>query len=224
MTTDQNLGVSPKDLLTCFFTECEKQFRFLEQRHHFSYLSGLVKYQGGRQIITPYKGVVSEAPFVAVTRYEKDFQAFEVSYSEDNYAVDCHFIYDHYQRLSFQEVLRAAKKSLTLSQTAYYTASVRTMQSVILDISETLKHGQKTLLPPSEKIIERALTMREMTLEQKIREQYRKSLDMISQKAAKAFTEKDFTAVIELFQPYEMDLSASDRKKLEVAKRKILEV
>ena len=33
-----------RDLLTCFFAECESGFRFLELKHGYSYMSGLVDY------------------------------------------------------------------------------------------------------------------------------------------------------------------------------------
>ena len=90
-------------------------------------------------------------------------------------------------------------------------------------IAAGVKKHRRVVLEPGQKLLDRALTMRGKRLEQRIREQHKNDIQKASIEGAKAFLEKDFRRVIELFVPYETYLSAADLKKLNLARRNMLQ-
>ena len=220
---NNKLRASSGDLLTCFFTECESQFRFLEQKHGYSYLSGLVEYRGGRQIITPYRNQFIDGPFRAVTRYEHDSINLEIVYGDKDYALEAYACYEHIYRLSLSDILSAVKKPDAGRTRHWLVTHEELVQDSVRSIANTVRKQWRHFLNPKPKVIERALSIRSKLMEQAIREQYKQEMDMASREAAKAFLEKDFTMVLMLLMPYERDLSPGDAKKLGLARRSLLE-
>ncbi|GJL85763.1 MAG: hypothetical protein DHS20C02_15380 [Micavibrio sp.] len=215
-----NIEREPSEyLLACFFAECETQFRFLETKHGFKYFSGLVDYKGGRQIITPYKNQTIENGFQAMTRYEKDDDAFEIIFDDMYLSLEGYAYYNRINRFEFSEVLEAAKKTdsvLTGKKPVHHRDGVR---EAIEQIATPFKNHIKHFVAPTPKLIERALTMRGKRIEHKVRSHYEAIVQEACAKAAKAFLKKNYQSVIELLSPYERDLSAADLKKLEKAKK-----
>ncbi len=215
-----NIEREPSEyLLACFFAECETQFRFLETKHGFHYFSGLVEYKGGRQIITPYKNQTIENGFQAMTRYEKDDDAFEIIFDDMYLSLEGYAYYNRINRFEFSEVLEAAKKTdsaLTGKKPVHHRDGVR---EAIEQIAAPFKSHIQYFIDPGEKQIERALTMRNKRMEHNIRAHHETIVQEASAKAAKAFLEKNYQFVIELLSPYKKDLSAADLKKLEKAKK-----
>ena len=106
---NKELQEPTEQLLACFFTECESQFRFLEQKYGFTYLSGLVEYRGGRQIIQPYQNQAVEPPFQAVTRYEKDDVCLEITYGDKEQVLEPYVYFGTIYRLAAAEILMARR-------------------------------------------------------------------------------------------------------------------
>ena len=212
-----------KDLLSCFFTECETQFRFLELEHGFHYFSGLVQYKGGRAIITPYKDHKDQTiknGFQAMTRYEKDDDAFEIVFDDMYLSLEGYAYYNRVHRFEFSEMLEAAKRSdsaiLIKKKSVSHKESLReTVKQMAAPFRSHIEH----FIKPNPKLIERALTMRGKRMEHQIRSHYKTIIEESCTKAAKAFLEKNYQSVIKLLMPYERDLSAADLKKLEKAKQ-----
>ncbi len=211
--------ISSRELLTCFFEECEVRFNFLERKHGFSYISGLVSYKGGRQIITPYKNQDALDSFWATTRYEKDNDSFEIVFADGEFRVEGFACYNRIDRFAFTEILRAAKKPNPVISGNPWVQHREAMQETIQQMADSFKGHAACLLDPGEKLIDRAYAMRAKQIERQIRNQYKADVKSASTKAAKAFRAKDFREVIELLSLYEKDLGPSDRKKLEKARK-----
>ena len=195
----------------------------MEQKHGYSYLSGLVEYRQGRQIITPYNRQNIQGPFLAVTRYEKDNQSLEILYGDKEFAIESYLYYDQVYRLSLGQMLAAVKKSDAGPTRHWLVTHEDLIVESIAGIARTVKKQWRHFLCPTPKIIERALTIRGKLMEQAVREQHKQDIEDASREAARAFMEKDFLKVIALLVPYERHLSASDLKKLTLARRNLLE-
>ena len=212
---------SSRDLLACFFSECESRFRFLEQRHGYSYLSGLVEYRQGRQIITPYQGEDILGSFRAVTRYEKDDLSLEILYGDAEYSVEGYAYFQHIYRLNLSEILSAVKKSDHDIRGNWLVTRKDMLEKTLNGMAESLRKHKRFFIDPNPKIIDRAMTMRSKRIEQAVREQYRKDIQHASTQAARAFMEKNFRRVVEIYSPYEKDLNAADLKKLMLARKNL---
>lgn len=208
--------------MTCFFEECESQFRFLEEKHGYLYLSGLAEYQSHYKIITPYKNVRSgpETPFFAVTRYERDNQAIELFYGDKNYALDVYIYPDSIRRFSLQDIIAAARKNPSeYNHMSYLTEKDMIAQSLEWFSTSMRKHPQ--ILSPGEKLMKRAEVMRERILEQSVRAHLETLIRTASERAAEAFVAKDYGLVVEILSLYQDHLSRSDLKKLRIAREKL---
>jgi hypothetical protein len=195
----------------------------LEQKHEFRYISGLAEYRGGHLLIRPYNLQDIDGCFWAVTRYERGENAIELSYGDKDYALDIHFIFGHTHRFSLHELLRAGKKNPHGSGARRWIQAQATLEEHILALASLLFEHEKLLLEPDEKLIDRAMTMRQTNMHHQIHEQYQRELRESAQKAAQAFLDRDYRRVIELMAPYERHLSSSDVKKLKLARRYLLE-
>ncbi len=214
---------SSQELLTCFFAECETQFRFLELKHDYHYFSGLVHYSDGRQVITPYKNQSIDGVFWAATRYEKDESVFEIIFGDKDFSLEGYACFDRINRFGFEQIMDAAKKPNADIGGGRQIYSAEEVQETLQDIAQPFKNHLQYFTRPSPKLIERALNMRGKRMQHQIYERYKSMVEDASAKAAKAFLEKDYGAVVELLLPFERDLSASDRKKLEKARAKCKE-
>ncbi len=220
-------GSSARDLLGCFFHECERDFRFLEQKYRFGYLSGLVEYRRNVKIIKPFQNIESLANiadnFQAITRYEHKDIAIEIGFFKNKLSIEGHVYFDPVQRFSLSEVLTAAKK---------HCGAIGGDEGLIREelIAQSLKSMAKSLqkhidyfIEPSEKLIERAHMIRSKRIEQAVRQHFTTMLEDNSKEAARAFTNKDYQKVLTLLQPYEPYLGNADIKKLLLARKHLLD-
>lgn len=212
---------SAKDLLACFFTECESRFRFLEQKHDFHYLSGLVRYKDGRQIITPYRNQDVPKDFWAITRYEKDNIALEIVYGDEEFVIESYVYFQNIHRLNLSEILWAAKKDDGSVSGNRWASREAFLRDIICNMAASVEKHKRHILNPTQKTIDRAVTMRAKRLEENIREQYKKDLEKATTIAARAFHDRDFKRVLELLSPYEKDLATADSKKLMRARKNL---
>ena len=214
--------LSTHELLRCFFSECERHFRFLEQRYDYSFFYGLAEYRNNYKVIRPFLEDHVDQSFIAITRYEKENQAIEITFGSDQYYLEGHTYYSPIERFEFSEILSAAKKPND------YVAGDRGLKSATLiesTVSTMARHVEKSariLLEPKQKILDRAMTMRHSRLEHAIRQIHADGLQIVCASAAKAFREKNYRLVVELLEPHKNYLKKADLKKLERAKKTLL--
>lgn len=211
-----------QNLLTCFFKECESQFRFLEEKHGYLYLSGLAEYHKNYKIIKPYNGQTpaDNQPFFALTRYEQHDQAIEVMYGDNQYILEIFIYPDAVSRLSLRDMIMATRgdssavKDLSyLTEPEHVTKSLKWFAQAIIDNPKVIK--------PSAKLIERASTMRSKLIEHGVRAHLDRLVEDSTTKAAAAFVEKNYAKVIDLLMPYQNFLGSSALKQLRIAQQKL---
>lgn len=218
-----DLRVSTSELLACFFAESEKQFRFLEEKHGYVYLSGLAEYKNNYKIIVPYKHKNVEEPFLAVTRYEKNERAIELCYGHENYVIDMFIYIDYATRLSMRDLMTAMRSDFRFEEKPVWLKEPDLIKTALGHYSRALEKHAEKLVPPGLKLVDRALTIRGKLVEQTIREYHKKAQDDASVKAAQAFMKKDYKSVIEILSPFADALDAADLKKLKIAYKKLIE-
>jgi hypothetical protein len=209
------------ELLSCFFSECESRFRFLEVEHGFRYVSGLTSYHNGRQVLRPYRGQETPNPFWATTRYEKGNYALEIVYGDSDYSIESYAYINMVNRLHIDELLKAGRKSELLSGNARNVSENISLEKALESLSDMYKNNPACIIDPEQHLIERAITMRGRLLEETIMRHYRDTIEVVSAQGARAYTQKDYERVVELLSPYEQYLTPSDLKKLARAKKKI---
>lgn len=218
----QKLRANPQDLLTCFFSECERQFRFLELRHGYSYLSGLATYKNNYKIIIPYNNTTVPEPFLAVTRYERDNLAFEFLYGYEDFVIEVNLYINNITRLSLKDLMDASRVPYVFEKSLSWVTYEGYIEEALGKFAAAIRENEKKFLSPSDKLIERALTMRGKLMEQAVREQYKTALHEASVRAAQAYMRKDYALVVEILQPFERDLSKADLKKLKLAREALV--
>ncbi|NCT41311.1 MAG: hypothetical protein GW778_06600 [Alphaproteobacteria bacterium] len=219
---DQISSANSHTLLTCFFKECESQFRFLEETHGYLYLSGLAEYQRHFKVIKPYKDVKepAKAPFYAVTRYERDNQAIEVFYGDRNYALEVYVYPDPARRLNLNDMISAARKTPSSARHLSYLTEDADISQSLKWFADTIRNNPK-ILSLDEKLIKRAEIMQQTLLEQSIRSHLDTQIAEASRRAAEAFADQDYTLVVALLDIYADYLGSADLKKLRIAHEKI---
>lgn len=210
------------DLVTCFFEECERTFRFLELEHGFVYLSGLVSHHNGREIITPYQNQKIDDIFQLTTRYERDNIVIEIKYGDDDFSVEPYLYYNFIQRLGWDDVLRVTKKRNNQDSVRRNVLRVHDIKSTIENMSALMKENAASLVSPTNAIIRKAAALREKHIEETLRSRAKDQVKQATKTAAKAYRTKDYKLVIEVLTPYEFTLKRSDLKKLNQARKKFL--
>ena len=213
---------SAKQLLEHFFSGCESKLRFLEQRHGFTYISGLAEYRNNSKIIRPWRGQEVEETFIALTRYERAETALEIVFGEQQFIIESYVYYGPYQRFSLAEVLTAARKFSKGRTNDWGITRPQLIDESLMRIAKNLQNHHKAVLEPNEKLRERMLTIRDVQLEQAVRQHFSRTLKEATLAAAKAFREKNFRMVISMLEPYKNFLPSSELKKLQLAKKQIL--
>lgn len=218
---NQIVSANSHDLLTCFFQESEKQFRFLEEEHGYMYLSGLAEYQKNYKIIKPYKNDRQDGkpPFFAVTRYEKQTHAIEILYGDKQYVLEIYIYPDMVTRLNLREIIAAMRSDYPIMQNVSHLLEKEKITQSLALFSQVMQKNPK-IIEPSERLIERATTMQSKLMEQGVREHLKKLVQNASILAAEAFVDKNYTKVIDLLEPLEGYISISDQKKLNIARKK----
>lgn len=216
------LRASSSDLLACFFSECEKRFRFLEQRHGYSYLSGMATYKNNYKIIVPYTHTSSvQDPFLAVTRYEKDNHALEILYGDDDYIMEVFIYIDPITRISLKDLMAAKRVPYAMPDKMSWVTQNALIEKMVQAFAHTVKEHKKSFLLPDAKLVERALTMRSKLTEQTVRAHYKKGMEDASVRAAQAYMQKNYQEAVETLEPFEKNLSKSDLKKLKLARENL---
>lgn len=210
-------GLPAGELLRCFFSECERQFRFLEERYSFSFLYGLVEYKNNFKLIKAVPNQDVDVPFQAIVRYEKDTRAIELLYGGEQFQIDAYIYYDPIDRFSFPEILKASRKDVGVPVGDWGVTDSERVKKTTGEMAQVVDQYARILLDPSEKVLSRAKTMREALLEQAVRQRHAEILDVIAEDAATAYRKKDFRKVIELLKPHEPHLKKAELKKLQRA-------
>ncbi len=204
-------------LLPCFFEHGENSFSFLEDEHGYKPVHGLVTYQAGRKIITPFKGQDYEVPFFALLRFEKAISAIEISFGDLDYYLEPSIYLDLYERFSLGDLAQAAMQDTAGLENSCFLTEPRDLIGALDGLGQALRKNMNVFIEPDVKIVERAKKMRTKRLEQSIKEQHRRYIQIMSEKAAEAFADKDYKSVIMILRPLGGDLYPADRKKLEIA-------
>lgn len=213
----------PATLARTFFVECEKQLRFLEQKHDFTYMSGLAEYKNNYHIVRPWAvGQDIEPHFLAMTRYEKNDTALEILYKGEDHRFEVFLYYNTVLRFTIPEMLTAARKKAFAPELARNLVTPAQIVSTLTLLAKDCKKHGKYFLEPSPKLQERAQTIRTKQTEQAVRQHYLRTVQEASTLAAKAYREKDYRQVITLLEPHRKHLPPRDLKKLDLAKKFLL--
>jgi hypothetical protein len=215
--------VAARDLLDHYFAECERKFRFIEQQHGFSYLSGLAEYRNNSKIIRPYGGrEIGGGEFMAITRYERGDVALEIQYGEARMAMECFVYFAPAQRFSLTEILTAARKAPKGKVVDWGITRSILIDENISRLSRTVQTHHKLVLDPGPKMLERMATIRDIQIEQAVRRQFTEMIRKASTQAAIAFREKNYREVVSMLEPYRNHLPAAELKKLQLARRQLV--
>ncbi|MCC6597542.1 MAG: hypothetical protein IT559_01985 [Alphaproteobacteria bacterium] len=212
------LNFADPELIKCFFSQCERKFRFLEQKHEFSYISGLAEYKNAYKIIKPYQGQKTPSPFLAMTRYEKENQTLEILYGGADFMLEVYSCHGHILRFTPAEILMAARKSSAYLPNTRGLSHSAAIEDALENLSKALRKHVKTLLNPSQRLLDRAQTIHNKQLEQAVRKRHRNTIEDACRQAAKAYREKDYPKVIQILEPHKNALGKADLKKLYLAK------
>ena len=205
------------ELLRCFFSECERKFRFLEERHGYNFFYGLVEYRKNFKLIKAVESYDNLGSFQAIVRYEKNEQALEVLYGSEQFQIEGYVYYNAVDRYTFSEILKAAKKQGDIFQCDWGLTDTKLTEEAISQFARAVEKNARTLLEPNPRILERANTIRNTLLEQTIRQYHTEMLKSVSEDAARAFREKNYRRVIELLNPHKEYLKKAELKKLQRA-------
>jgi hypothetical protein len=207
------------NLLSCFFTECERNFRFLDQAYGYSYIGGLQEQRGRHKIIKPYYNQGVEKSFTALTRYERGNQVIELVFGAEHYLLEGYVYYDPVQRFEFSEVLAAAKKNDVGASCAWGLMDEGALAKTIDRIADAVRRYTNYFTNADDKLIKRAHIIRSKRMEQAVRKQFEAQMEYACALAAKAFWERDYFKVVEFLEPLEGYLGRSDLKKLHLARK-----
>lgn len=201
-----------------FFSECESKFRFLELHHNFSYMNGLQELKDHRKIIKPYdENSLLDDNTLAITRYERGNIVIEITFSYPFGHTECLIFYDPILRFSLQDLLMAARKTITTED-----MTLKDAPRTLIHLAEDLRTHVETLLNPTQKMLDRALSIRHTRIEEVVRKNFMQNLKTRVNSAARAFTEKNYRQVIILLTPYKKYLEPTEAKKLEIAKKRLI--
>ncbi len=209
-------------LLTCFFEDCENQFRFLQDDYEYIQFSGLVTYRHNHKIIIPFHSSTNVShPYVACARYELKDWAFEIVFDEDQMKINQYFYHKGIHKFSKDDLLKTAKKTCAFKALDKPVANKQSISDMFMEFADFLKRYKNWVLLPDDKFIERAIVMKEKLMEQQLREKLDKDMKDISEMAARAYMQKNYKKVIELLMPYKQILTGADQKKLVQARENI---
>lgn len=215
-------AVDSKGLLSCFFEECERQFRFLELDHGFRYVSGLASTKSGRQIIAPYNRQIIDPPFWAVTRYERHETVLELGYGDHGYIIEAYIYCGPYKRFAWLELLHALKKDDERAATCRAVKDEYLISDTVAGFAGVLKDNADHFAAPAPALIHKATTIRSMRIQEQIRQNHKRQITKASRLAAKAMARGDYRHVVELLHPHRDHIGRTDRQKLKHAREKLM--
>lgn len=210
-------------LLKSFFSECERHFRFLEQRYGYGFFCGLCEYQNNYKIIKPFNGHndISDS-FIAVTRYEHSNQAIEIVYNSDQFFMDGYVFYSPADRFGFSEILNASQRADPRVDSDWGITDNVLITRIVERFAQGFKKNASLILNPQGKILDKALRIRHSKLETVIKKRHNEDIKLICEQAALAFREQNYRLVVKLLEPYKNYLKQADLKKLDRAKKYLL--
>ncbi len=214
--------LSVDELLRCFFSECERNFRFLEERYGYHFICGLAEYQKNYKIIKPLNDQKIYDSFSAITRYEKEEHAIEIVYGNEQFLIEAYTFYNPYDRFELSEILTAARRNDEELNGDWGVTNPDLIQKTIKRLANNLQSHARIVLDPKAKLLERAMTIRNTRLEQAIRQKHSDSIENACKDAASAFRKKDYRRVVQLLEPHKGYLKKADIKKLERARKSLL--
>ena len=210
------------ELLRCFFSECERRFRFLQDRHGYHFICGLGEYRNNYRIIRPPDGRRIDESFLAVARYEQHERAIEMTYAHERFAIEAHAFYNCYERFGLDEMLSAARKNAEELRGDWGAASPALVQKTLRRIAADLETYAHIILEPKPRLLARAVTIRNSRVEHAVRQKHRDLVAKACKDAAAAYRKKDYRNVVALLGPHEKHLQKADLKKLSRAKKYLL--
>ncbi len=214
--------LSADELLRCFFSECERHFRFLEERYGYNFICGLAEYQKNYKIIKPLNNQKIDGSFLAVTRYEKDNKAIEITYGNEQFLVEAHTFYNPFDRFQLAEILIAARKDEKKLTGDWGVTNPDLIQKTVQRMAHALEKHARIVLEPGPKLLDRAMTIRNARLEQSIRQKHNDIIKSVCEDAAGAYRMKNYRRVVQLLEPHKNYLQKADIKKLARAKKFLL--
>lgn len=135
-----------QSLLDPFFQECKKQLSFLEKNEKFTSISGLTQYHKGRVIIIPYYTQDhAQYPFYALSRYESNTSAIEISYGDYDLSLHCHIIYKQTYRFELSTLLQAINAPQKQNCLFDHLTKEKTIHDAISTIKKYLKTHIKSI-------------------------------------------------------------------------------
>jgi hypothetical protein len=217
----QEYALPLESLLTCFFSESEARFRFLEDVYDCAALGGIVRYENNLRVITPYKSERLSPPILALMRYEGEAGAFEILYGERDYTLEFFFCPSPVNRVYLDEWVGAAGEHVLETGLFPWLREQAALEEALRSGAAFLRKSMDCFVRPPPGTLDRALAIRAKRTEQAIRTQYRKDMKQASEMAARAYSRKDYKDVLRLLRPYEKYLNGIDTKKLMVARSKL---
>ena len=208
-------------LLKCFFAESENHFGFLERRYGFTPISGMIEYFKNYKIIKPFREQDIESSFSAVARYEKNNQALELTYGDDQFSIQGYAYFNPVDRYEFSEIMDAARKQFQ-THDDWGLTNPDMIAATTQELAKTVSSNARIFLDPSPRLLERIQTIRDTRLEHAIRQRHSDTLKIVGLEAARAYREKDYRRVIELLEPHRHYLKKAELKKLDRAKTAVL--
>jgi len=204
-------------LISYFLTQCEHCFEFLQEEYGFQLYTGLTEFRKGRKIIKPVKQRDPSELALAICRMEKDEIAIEITLSENDFVMDGYVYFDFINRFSFHDIVSAGRKRKLKIESRMIANSETLIDFHLMNIAACIKKEPELFTIYNEKLVKRALKIRSKRIEHSLREQNHHNMQKTIERAAKAYRDKDYRKVVELYKPYEAYLKGSDRKKYKQA-------
>lgn len=214
-------AVSFEDLVAHFFECCDGSFDFLCKDYDFKKYNGMVAFHGGRKIIQPFKPRKKDEPQLVICRLEKNEIAIELTYDNEHMLLDSYIYFDFVNRFSLKDIANAAKKNRLEFGGDFVISSPVLITKEVERVASSINKEPQIFTQYDDKLVERALNIRSKQMEHAIREQHKQDLSTAIEKAAKAYREKDYRRVVELYKPFEPYLKLSDKKKYQRAVKEL---
>lgn len=217
----QEQPLPPESLLTCFFSESEARFRFLEDTYEYTAIGGMVRYKNNLRVIAPYKPEYRSQPFWALMRYEGEAGAFEILYGDRDYTLELFFCPSPANRICLGEWISAANRHAQEPDRSSWLREQAALETALRGGAAFLRKSMDCFVNPQPGTLERALVIRSRRIEQAVRAQYEKDMAQASKMAARAYFRKDYKDVVRFLRPYEKYLSSADMRKYVTARSKL---
>ncbi|MEZ5918458.1 MAG: hypothetical protein R3D66_00530 [Alphaproteobacteria bacterium] len=210
-----------ESLLTCFFSEGETRFRFLEDACDYTTIGGMVRYKNNLRVIVPYKPEYCSLPFLALMRYEGEAGAFEILYGDRDYTLEIFFCPSPVNRVYLGEWVSAAGGEVLQSDSIAWLHEQVALEEALRSRAVFLRKSIDCFINPQPDTLDRALAIQAKRVEQAVRAQYKQDMAQASKMAARAYFRKDYKDVVRLLRPYEKYLSPVDIRKFMIARSKL---